>query len=552
MTVNSSRPLYRPSGKFRPLRLTLVAVVLVGVSVMLAFCGAAMVQEGIYVLGGTAIFSAMFIGMLSWGGIKWSHCRNCYLAAGLTACCSLAGYLGHYHLDQAVRWQVPIQRIDRLPGYIAFRMATDQWRIGGRLIRVEALAPQPGILPWRSLAEFPLTIKWLGFLAEVVICTGAATASAWLGAGQPYSEGRRRWCRREVIFFPAEARAELEHGLKAGGLAACLAKYACKVPQGGVATYIWFASGKLGDAADGAVFMGTDTIYQLSTDEIAALSALIPDLQQSRGIDRQQLAARADESGDRSSARVWPVPPAEAGLAMSLANRLIGAGIAVGLMLVPPLAMGSLLVGFVLFVTPQAQQVVPDWLPGVCVVAGAIGLGLVMASPTFLKKGPERAPYRFLEMQLARALSRRLDPLVAPGDPAAIVAEMKPREQWRKDFPGGQTNLGLMLVEEDRQIIAFEGDRERYWIPAEAIVGAHLESAAEHLPGPTTPWAVVLRVRLGDGVWELPLFAYRGLAGETELDWATALLDRIQSLRPNPSEAEEFAEFTAAGTQSHP
>jgi hypothetical protein len=86
------------------------------------------------------------------------------------------------------------------------------------------------------------------------------------------------------------------------------------------------------------------------------------------------------------------------------------------------------------------------------------------------------------------------------------------------------------LADEQRGALIFEGDYERYWIPADAI----LACAIEGLPGmPATTaslYGVVLHVRLGGGTWEFPFFPLAGIEGANRWERAVALLRRVESV----------------------
>lgn len=139
---------------------------------------------------------------------------------------------------------------------------------------------------------------------------------------------------------------------------------------------------------------------------------------------------------------------------------------------------------------------------------------------------------RYNQRLLLKAISSRPDPLVAAGDPAAITAEMCPRKIWllEGNSPCEDSNLGLMLLDQERRALIFEGDYERYWIPADAILAARIERIPIGQPTTASMYGAVLEIRLAKSTWELPLFALEGIEGPNRWERAVTFLARLEQL----------------------
>src|SRR5262249_44467808 len=131
---------------------------------------------------------------------------------------------------------------------------------------------------------------------------------------------------------------------------------------------------------------------------------------------------------------------------------------------------------------------------------------------------------RFDHGLIRRAVAERPDPLVAADDARAVVAEMTPRRLWALGTAeGGECKPGLLLADGGRGALLFEGDYDRYWIPAGAVLACDVEALPGMAATTAAFYAVVLRVKLGGGVWEFPFFPLAGIEGRNNWERATAL-----------------------------
>jgi hypothetical protein len=247
-----------------------------------------------------------------------------------------------------------------------------------------------------------------------------------------------------------------------------------------------------------------------------------------------QLAAEAEQSGDPTSARVWAIPTPYAGQGQNPWTRFLGKCLLLGLPIVPPLLAVAALVGGTYFLSMVA--IPNNWVAVWFVVGYVIVVGLACLVFLVWWFHPEHRKaidfsIQFDHWLLRRAIAARPDPLVAADDTRAWFAEMSPRRLWALGTAkSGEYNQGLLLLAPDRQSILFEGDYERYWIPASAILSCDIEALPGMAATTAAFYACVLHVRLGSGVWECPLFPLLAIEGANRWERAVALRTRIEEL----------------------
>lgn len=75
-----------------------------------------------------------------------------------------------------------------------------------------------------------------------------------------------------------------------------------------------------------------------------------------------------------------------------------------------------------------------------------------------------------------RVVSRRSGSLVAP-DSGAWFVEVVPKANWEvRSLPESATDVGFLAFDFQARILLFEGDRERYRIPADALLDCRQDS----------------------------------------------------------------------------
>jgi len=120
-------------------------------------------------------------------------------------------------------------------------------------------------------------------------------------------------------------------------------------------------------------------------------------------------------------------------------------------------------------------------------------------------------PARCYLKWLRQRIDRRSDPVVRADDPDAFFVQVIPREKWTVSMGENAADVGLLRVDEKKQELRYEGDRERWVVPAECIRSFRLRSFTPPggLPAMNEHTVVMLIVELDDReILETPLAAH--------------------------------------------
>src|SRR5262245_5606110 len=311
MAFTPPRQRYIPSGRFDQVRMAVVLLWLIGASAVVAALYEAMLLRGCY-FSAISILSPLLVAAgFANRAVRYAHCRSRLLAGALGFACGLFGYLTYFHADQCVRWGAPILAVNRLPGYIVFRMETDQWRWLDKAAVLEPLAPQNAVQPQLPLAGARLlSMSWGLFLFDLGALTLAPLATGIATASRPYSEKQRRWCVCESLFVSKAAGAELRAALRHDSIA----EWALSEPERAIEhrphckVTLWYVPWDKDTEFDGEVFLSLDggCRLRLNSAESAAFIGLLPDMQDIVG---QALTDDAEPaSTDPALTRIWSVP----------------------------------------------------------------------------------------------------------------------------------------------------------------------------------------------------------------------------------------------------
>jgi len=538
MSRLSPRETYRPSGRSDLWRLVwALPVALIWCGLMAAFFNL-LVALGYYLLALAVLLPASFSAGLAVRIVRATHCRNRVLAGVLGGAMGLVGYAAYLHADQVLRWNVPWTAVDRLPGYVAFRMETDRWQFLHKGALLRPAQPAPGVVPRRGLAGVNvLSMNWGLLLFDVGVMLLVPLASGTYVAGQPYSESRRRWCDSEKLILAPEAGQSLSAALAADEIDAWVLSQPRKVGEHEphVTVSVWYTPRGKGADVDWDVFLAINNgpRWRLTPAEAADLTVLLPALQDLAESTEERLAAEAAQSP--GGAQIHPVPPPYAGLAQNEQTMLWGHLLIWTAMIGPAVLACALLPGGVCLLGAAIQrfQLLPNWT----IVAYVVVVGLSLMAFLSYWHNPERQMSlelgrRFNHWLLRRAIRQRPAPLVAADDPEAVFVDMSPRRLWGRGVAAhpGEFNQGLLLCDWQREKLLFEGDYACYEIPAAVILDCQIEG----LPGAGSNtgglFGVILQVQVGTGVMELPLFPMRSFTRGNRWQQAAALYAEIESL----------------------
>ena len=313
-----TRPRYRPSGRFKLLRLIVGINLLLVLGAAIAAISYLALITGMYLVIMGPIFAVAALAWVTYRLVLATHLRNPLLAAAFGGLCGLAAYLGYFHADHCLRWGAPATAVDQLPSYIAFRMETDFLLWHGKCGTLVPTAPAAGVVPQRPLGQAKLlTVKWGIFAVELLLLAGTAALAGWTTALRPYSEKSGQWLHEARLALSVASGNALEQALCEWTVPQWAESKAHVISEHEthINVVLWFVPASAGGKLDGDVFitLGDGPRELLTADEIAALVPIFPGLQEIDGNSQERLAAEAEELADENSARIWKVPMPYAG-----------------------------------------------------------------------------------------------------------------------------------------------------------------------------------------------------------------------------------------------
>ncbi len=541
----NARPTYTPSGRANLPDLWPHAALMLAASGLLAVVSGLLVGAGAYAVGWIWLAVGGFMTWLARKMVRDSHCRNAPLAAALLGVAGLVVILGGYHADQCLRWGVGWHRLDRLPGYVTFRLETDRW--WGHDLRmplVWALEADPEVVPHRTPRVRP-NLFWLALVGEFAAVGVWPAVMAWGFARRPYSETLGSWYREESVVLTPASAAELGTALADGTLAqwADLGVERAHPKADHVRLRVWVCPRPPDRAeVEPEVYLthGKARPALLTPEEVAALVEVFPSLNDWATVPVELRLADLTQTPppwDPALATFSRVPPPHAGRCKDAWVKWRGR------LMVYPVAFAPLVtllaavgLGIPLCRALEAVGVEPTpILVGYLVTC----LAALVIFHVRHHNPNEDLPYRFLVRYYYRTMlgqaKCRGDALFDVSRPDVVYGEMIPRRIWQ-DIAAGATEAegALLLIDADTRRVLFEGDRYRWVIPFAAIRGYEVEVA---LVEPEFH-AVALSFDTDDGRKELPLVASAGLPGADRFERAAVFRRMLhEAVGPTPAAA---------------
>lgn len=551
----TSRPQYRPSGKVRWAAFLPWTALALAVSIGMGCALHAAYYNGFYAVAlapAVASLPVLGLGYLS-VGLGQCRSRSVAVAFGLAAAVLLYGTYFHAGLVQLLGVQ-HLHKLDLLPGYVEFRMNTDVLR-DKRVERPQNNVPRP--------ADRPNVYANVAFSAfDLLIIIVAVTPLAWKRAVRPYCETHQRWMIEESATFAHGSGPLLARALHTGSPAAWAGFSPPRSPTTSphTAVYAYYCPANASSADPCPVYVSVNEVdkvkkqwntgrfvgrgrwlldrCELSPTEVAALVPIFPALAPSSAgspLSRHP-ADRSAPPTDPSAVDVRPLPT-------QFSDKILGGkGIALGniltlLVLVffyAGLAMA--LGGAYLVWQPDALGAVgpplAQLLGGTLVAVGALFASVCgyvgLQYPSFLGN-------IYLLRLARREFLWRPDLLVDPNNPDAVFVEVCPRQNWHQLKLETATDIGFLLVDTRRRQLLFEGDKERYRIPADALVACEMEQL-NPMGGSFTLFMVVIHAQRDAALWELPIarrfHPVRDISVDRRRQRALELRDHIRTLIP--------------------
>jgi hypothetical protein len=172
---------------------------------------------------------------------------------------------------------------------------------------------------------------------------------------------------------------------------------------------------------------------------------------------------------------------------------------------------------------------------------GLGGLGLFFGGFWFTQRFGNFLPAHYLRAVARSVIEPRPEALFDPRDPEAVCVEVVPRANWGKPMLRPATDMGMLKVDPLSRCLLFEGDQERWRIPAASLISAEVESFrpstyVEGQQGGEIYFVTVIRANVRGQVWEAPVSKYhvelRPKTNRLREANALAIRDSIRELRP--------------------
>src|SRR5262245_11452716 len=498
------RPIYERSGRVALPRFSPTAVATLAVAAGMAYVWFLAFDAGWGYWLVTPVVLALPVALAGYLAVGWGRCRSRGVAVVLGVVATLVFHLGYFHAD-LVRQNGPaaLTRLDLLPEFIAHRMATDGVRVENHVL------PRSQLYNWfYSGAEL---------LVTGLIVTGLTVYRSLKG----YCESCHQWMRSVAFQTKSGVSVDIADALETGEYADL--PNAVGRLAGFNRAYSWvefeYCPTVRGGGSECAAYLtlkeisgGSDPVevlmYQgrLTSAELDALSQRLSALAFLRvsapTTAEEPIPGRSIERHSGSVAAIERLSPDAGG------NELDRAGKKEFMLALVPIV--ALLAGIGLIVWGAIKEGPAGYslmVPGI--LAASLGGLICWINVDFFG-------LCYMSARLRGIIAQRADPLVSADDPEGQFIDVVPRAQWHQLVPDKAADRGLLRVDVDGGRVLFEGLKERYAIPADAIVSCEVERMLPHT-GNWNLFAAVLTVRypasapdsvIGgrrDDEWEIPL-----------------------------------------------
>jgi hypothetical protein len=537
--ANRPRPTYERSGRVAWLRFLPAGLLALGAAAGMGWCWFLARAAGwdYWLLTGAVL--ALPVGLAGSMAVARGHCRNKGTADTLSVL-ALVVFFGAYFYSDMVGQLGPaaLTRVDLLPEFIYQRVTNDPVPAFARKLSPRLAAR------WRPL------IALTQMMAVAAVISGLTYRRSFRG----YCENCGQWMRTILLHSePGKATAiagALENGdlqaipVTTGRLSAPGQPFSsiefehCRGLQVPGSTCVAYLS--LTEIISPRKFPNTLLSHgQLSPAELDVLAQRLPVLAWVR-VSAPPAADGEELSGpsiDRHTGTVAAFQrlPADAGTRDFDRVRNRAMLISVGWLLLTVVSLVVTVLG--LRRSPWLDPVAtswPDWLllaaGATAAIAGSVVCWINIDYPAIL----------YASRWLRGVIAERPDALVDVYNPASHVVSVVPRSQWHQLHSTKPVDVGVLLVDPKQRRLLFEGVKERYVIPADAVVKCVVERIIAQSAS-VNFFAVVLTVRCADsaresliggyrdGCWEVPFVCRANEFRRYNTAYRRGLADKLRS-----------------------
>jgi hypothetical protein len=517
-TELSPRRVYQSSGRVDWLRFIPLALVTLVVALGMACCLSELFERGFYYPIIVPFLAAMPVLWVALIAIGVGRCRSRFVATAFALLAAASMYLGYY--DVCLARVVGVDnalRPDLAVPYLNWRMETDQIRHAG----------DPA-LPAQNGSDEPL--NWAFFVGELVAVSAILIVTLRRRARRAFCEECGRWATRATMKLPVGSSRRIFEMLQTGtldslhrtamgnvewaGNAEAAVEYCDHGPAKAPACPVFFSIRDHVKHVDRPVSLGeklgsyfqfrwnyqtVDVLRQvaLAPSEVASVASSFAGLKRALSPADGPLGRSADET------RPVPAPP------------VLSTGPIVtvepvpeefaGTILTPSHAITQTVIGLlplvILFGGGYAGFTFAEKFQNPLALFGTIGVLLVFC--VLLLKYSTYLTTRYMRGITSLAFAHRPDCWLDIREPGLLFVDIVPRSNWGKGMMESAEDIGFLQVDEEHRQLIFEGDKERYRIPAEAITDCKIESYTSGAGNSRTFYfMVVVSGNTATGPWE--------------------------------------------------
>lgn len=524
----ANRPRFRHSGRVDGLRFAIWAMVpLAGAAAVSALLGE-LHRRQVYVQLFAIPLAAAAVGWLTGVAVRQGRCRSWRVAVLFGTLVGLILIPGAYYFDfLATRGWTNAARFDLFLDRFGTRVEHDiLWFIGP----APARRPSPAM----TLLLIGFTIVLVQFTIHYHVCTTLA---------QPYCERSQTWMLQQTVTLARESRnperlAAFQSLSKLPDLPLCEATiYYALSDAGRLDSPVYLEICEIDNPharVKGPLLSGC---IPLTVEEFFAVAKCFPALSE---LFAPPLTPRAEPlAGPEAAVAGFAGETVDATFPFlfwyreaSVASREFY--LLPGLLAAAPAALVA--VGLALLAANFDPHRLA-WATTGVILAALGGLGLLGVK--------EFTEHRLLR-QIADKVRERTSPRVDPAAPGSLFVEYVLRERWSDRSPISAEDLGFVTVDVVGRRVLFEGDRQRWEIPAAAIRACIVEQRTK-VPDPdadprdAAQWVAIIVIDWDSHVRELPLMvlgSQRDWLSEKSSRRAEMLAERIEAIlaRPQPDD----------------
>jgi hypothetical protein len=551
--LEEHRPVYASSGKFIPSKVLKGAFILFGLGLLGAWFLAWSTAGEYYGIGIILFLPAALIYWSVLRIVAVTKTRNRLVGFTLGSFAGTIVLMGSYHIDQCSRWGVGWERIDRLPGYIAFRTESDRLVKDRSVMLFIPLPKQDGIVPWH-----PLRASWnwrcIGFLVEVFFLIFVPGMIGLLRAKRPFSELLDEWFSKESFMLTRKSASALRSAMSSGTLHQWLATGVERTgnqQEHTVVTFWYCPRRALTALSESSAYVGfsSSPLYLLKPEEAETLSQLVPGLGEVAIPTEATYDDHSTPPADPTVARLIKVSGPHVGHTAKPGVKWWGRLKLFGMLFSLILAAALPIFVFCMFGEISRALGIPLWGLVTSLVIALVAFG----SYAMWLLNPANNPMGRMLVQhyrdvVANEVTLRPDALFSPNRPELVYVEIIQRRLWENlSEVKNEFEAGFLMIDIDQQQLLFEGDRSRYIIPAASILRCELEKVA-NAQASFGVYAVMLIARTKNGTLAFPISPRDGIDGADRDEKAAALQAFIMG--QFDTEIQQNAQHATDGSKS--